>query len=332
MKTCPQCGVEMEDSHTTCPVCGADYLQAAIAGISGSARNTSSGNADITTAASNSDEYDASLLLSGLEEGLRVLDTAALPTLAETLAQKPIKAQIYGSISLFGLIAGFAAGAPFFYILAVLAAIPCITALIAHMRHCESLGNGEKMIHAAARIFTEDATSMRSRFANNPTVIEQLDAMQQRIDQAFAIQAKKHASNAKKIRIIALVLLILACIGAGTLAIRNHAARKAEAEYAAQPEWIKLRDSYLATATNDVHSGNSERFAVVQAMLNANETTFAEEFFFAHCQGKVGDIDCALLIANNYRKQQDYNALNAFADKVKLRYDSDTRKIQTLKR
>ncbi len=322
----------MEDSRTTCPACGTDYLQATIAGITGSARNSSSGNADITAAANNSDEYDATLLLSGLEEGLRVLDTASLPTLAETLAQKRIKAQIYGGITLFGLIAGFAAGAPFFYIVAILAVIPCITAIIAHMRHCEALGNGEKIIHAAARIFTEDAASMRSRFADNPMVIEQLDAMQQRIDQALTVQAERHVSNAKKIRIIALVLLILACIGAGALAIRNHAARKAEAEYAAQPEWIKLRDSYLAEATNDAHSGNKARTEVVQAMIKAAETTAAEEFFFAHCQGKVGDIDCALLIANNYRKQQNHNALNAFADKVKLRYDSDTRKIQTLKR
>lgn len=332
MKTCPRCGVEMEDSRTTCPACGADYLQAAIAGITGSARVASSENSGAMAAANNSDEYEASLLLSGLEEGLRVLDTATLPTLTATLQQKRIKAQIYGSIAIFGLISGFVAGAPFFYIVAGLAVIPCITAIIAHMRHCEALSDGEKIIHAAARIFTEDAASMRSRFADNPMVIAQLDAMQQRIDQALAVQAERHTSNAKKIRIILLVLLLLAGIGVGALAIRNHAARKAEAEYAAQPEWIKLRDSYLAEATNDAHSGNKARTEVVQAMIDAAETTAAEEFFFAHCQGKVGDIDCALLIANKYRQQQRNDALNAFADKVKLRYDSDTRKIQTLKR
>lgn len=332
MKTCPQCGVEMEDSRTTCPACGVDYLQAAIAGITGSARATSSETSGAMDTTNNSNEYETSLLLSGLEEGLRVLDSATLPTLTETLQQKRIKVQLYGSIAIFGLISGFAAGAPFFYIVAILALIPCITALIAHIRHCEALSNGEKIIHAAARIFTEDATSIRSRFAGNHLVIEQLDAMQQRIDQALSLQADKHAKNTKKIRIILLVLLLLAGIGVGALAIRNHAARKAEAEYAAQPEWIKLRDSYLSEATNDVHSGNKARTQVVRAMVDADETTAAEEFFFAHCQGKVGDIDCALLIANKYRQQQRNDALNTFANKVKLRYDSDTRKIQTLKR
>ncbi len=329
MKTCPQCGVAMEDSRTTCLACGADYLQAAIAGITRSARNTASEYAENATQQT---EYDASLLLSGMEEGLRVLDNATLPTLMETFKRKSIKAKVHGGIVLFGVIAGVAAGAPFFYILAGLAAIPCVTAVIASIRHREALGSGEKMIHAAAHIFAEDAAPMRERFADNPTVLEQLDAMQQRIDHAFALQAEHHAANAKKIAIMAIVLLIIASIGVGALAIRNHAARKAEAEYAAQPEWIKLRDGYLTTTNNDEHSGKEERTAVITAMLDAEETTAAEEFFFAHSQGKVGDFDCAMLIVRKYQEQQAQEALNSFADNVKLRYDSDTRKIKKLKR
>ena len=56
----------------------------------------------------------------------------------------------------------------------------------------------------------------------------------------------------------------------------------------------------------------------------------AEDFFFAHCQGKVGDADCAMLIAGHYKAKKDAVALDAFAGKVSLRYDSDTQKVKSL--
>jgi len=56
----------------------------------------------------------------------------------------------------------------------------------------------------------------------------------------------------------------------------------------------------------------------------------AEDFFFAHCQGKVGDADCAMLIAGHYKAKKDAVALDAFVGKVSLRYDSDTQKVKSL--
>lgn len=48
-------------------------------------------------------------------------------------------------------------------------------------------------------------------------------------------------------------------------------------------------------------------------------------------QGRMGDVDCALLIARHYKTHNDAEALGAFTDRVKLRYDSDTRKVKSLK-
>ena len=45
----------------------------------------------------------------------------------------------------------------------------------------------------------------------------------------------------------------------------------------------------------------------------------------------MGDVDCALLIARHYKTHNDAEALGAFTDRVKLRYDSDTRKVKSLK-
>lgn len=131
--------------------------------------------------------------------------------------------------------------------------------------------------------------------------------------------------------LIAAVVLALCSAGVGALAVRNHAARRAEAAYAAQPEWIKLRDGYLASAGDDGDGGKDLRLKVVHAMLAAGESAAAEEFFFAHSQGRMGDVDCALLIARHYKTHNDAEGLGAFTDRVKLRYDSDTRKVKSLK-
>ncbi len=56
--------------------------------------------------------------------------------------------------------------------------------------------------------------------------------------------------------------------------------------------------------------------AVVRAMLADGQGAAAEDFFFAHCQGKVGDADCAMLIAGHYKAKKDAVALDAFVGKV----------------
>jgi len=111
---------------------------------------------------------------------------------------------------------------------------------------------------------------------------------------------------------------------------RMRAARKAQAAYAAQPEWVRLRDSYADAAGDDEYAGKDLRIAVVRAMLADGQGAAAEDFFFAHCQGKVGDADCAMLIAGHYKAKKDAVALDAFVGKVSLRYDSDTQKVKSL--
>ena len=112
--------------------------------------------------------------------------------------------------------------------------------------------------------------------------------------------------------------------------MRNHAAREAQAAYAAKPEWVRLRDSYADAAGDDEYAGKDLRIAVVRARLADGQGAAAEDFFFAHCQGKVGDADCAMLIAGHYKAKKDAVALDAFAGKVSLRYDSDTQKVKSL--
>ena len=286
MKTCPVCGAQMPDSQNLCPACGADYVEAVVN--------------DITAGV----EADPSLMLASLEEGLAGLDTVPMPAPGETV--RKMMPLLCGVALAFCLLSGVLTGANFFYLLAIVALILLVAAL---MRGRQRLSAGEVVVRAAARVFAEDAASVRERFAGNAEVMARLDAMELRLDDALAGQAAAHARNRKKVMLVAAVVLALCSAGVGALAVRNHAARRAAAAYAAQPEWIKLRDGYLA----------------------AGESAAAEEFFFAHSQGRMGDVDCALLIARHYKTHNDAEALGAFTDRVKLRYDSDTRKVKSLK-
>lgn len=310
MKTCPHCGNRMDDAQKSCPTCGVDYLEAVIGDLAGSTRS------------------DASLRFESIEEGLRPIEGAVLPSMGETVRR--MMPQLSGGALLFLVIAGLATKGVLFYLLAAAAAVPFLGSIVRTLRGRKPLGRGELVVTAAARLFEEDAAALRRDFPERKEVTERLDEMQARIGQALALQAEAHARNRRKILIAALALLAVACIGVGALALRNHAARKAEAEYARQPEWVKLRDEYLAAAENGASADSALRLAVVRAMLDARQPAEAEAFFFAHCQGEPGDIDCALLIAGSYRS--DPQALDAFVDRAALRYDSDTRKLKKLKR
>ena len=221
----------------------------------------------------------------------------------------------------FCLLAGVATGANIFYLLVAVALVPLAVSLLARMQGKLRLSAGEVVVRAAARVFAEDAASVRERFAGDAEVLARLDAMQLRL---------AHAQNRRKVTVIAAVVLICCSAGAGALAVRKHAARKAQAAYAAQPEWVRLRDSYADAAGDDEYAGKDLRIAVVRAMLADGQSAAAEDFFFAHCQGKVGDADCAMLIAGHYKAKKDAVALDAFVGKVSLRYDSDTQKVKSL--
>lgn len=300
----------MEDSQNRCPVCGTDYLSAVVSEISG-------GGTD----------EDASSL-DTLEASLQPLDEAPLPTPGETLRR--LSVELYSVAAVFCLLAGAVTRANLFYLLALVPIVLLIPKIVARLRHKRPMGRGEVLVQAASRIFAEDAALVRERMAGRGDAEARLAAMQQRVDRAEALQREAHARNGRRIRLVAGAVLLVACLGVGVLAVHNHGVREAAAAYAAQPEWIKLRDAYLARATSDEYSGQQERESVLQAMLGAGEVTAAEDFFFAHCQGKVGDLDCAMQLVAHYRETGDGKALRAFAERVTLRYDSDTRKIRSI--
>ena len=289
----------MEDSQHLCPDCGADYVEAVVNDIASGAG------------------ADSRLMLASLEEGLAGLDAVPLPALGDT-ARKMLPALCAAAL-VFCLLAGVATGANIFYLLAAVALVPLVVSLLDRMLGKLRLSAGEVVVRAAARVFAEDAASVRERFAGDAEVLARLDAMQLRLDDALARQASAHAQNRRKVTVIAAVVLICCSAGAGALAVRNHAAREAQAAYAAQPEWVRLRDSYADTAGDDKKKKNAD-----------GQGAAAEDFFFAHCQGKVGDADCAMLIAGHYKAEKDAVALDAFAGKVSLRYDSDTQKVKSL--
>ena len=297
----------MEDSQHLCPDCGANYVEAVVDDIASGAG------------------ADSRLMLASLEEGLAGLDAVPLPALGDT-ARKMLPALCAAAL-VFCLLAGVATGANIFYLLAAVALVPLAVSLLARMQGKLRLSAGEVVVRAAARVFAEDAASVRERFAGDAEVLARLDAMQLRLR---SLQASAHAQNRRKVTVIAAVVLICCSAGAGALAVRNHAARKAQAAYAAQPEWVRLRDSYADTAGDDEYAGKDLRIAVVRAMLADGQGAAAEDFFFAHCQGKVGDADCAMLIAGHYKAKKDAVALDAFVGKVSLRYDSDTQKVKSL--
>ena len=290
----------MEDSQHLCPDCGANYVEAVVDDIASGAG------------------ADSRLMLASLEEGLAGLDAVPLPALGDT-ARKMLPALCAAAL-VFCLLAGVATGANIFYLLAAVALVPLAVSLLARMQGKLRLSAGEVVVRAAARVFAEDAASVRERFAGDAEVL----------DDALARKASAHAQNRRKVTVIAAVVLICCSAGAGALAVRNHAARKAQAAYAAQPEWVRLRDSYADAAGDDEYAGKDLRIAVVRAMLADGQGAAAEDFFFAHCQGKVGDADCAMLIAGHYKAKKDAVALDAFVGKVSLRYDSDTQKVKSL--
>ncbi|WP_288210586.1 hypothetical protein [Alistipes sp. CAG:29] len=286
MKTCPVCGNRMEDSQHLCPDCGANYVEAVVDDIASGAG------------------ADSRLMLASLEEGLAGLDAVPLPALGDT-ARKMLPALCAAAL-VFCLLAGVATGANIFYLLAAVALVPLAVSLLARMQGKLRLSAGEVVVRAAARVFAEDAASVRERFAGDAEVLARLDAMQLRLDDALARQASAHAQNRRKVTVIAAVVLICCSAGAGALAVRNHAARKAQAAYAAQPEWVRLRDSYADAAGDDEYAGKDLRIAVVRAMLADGQGAAAEEPEAAPLVGDKNLINESTIIG----KQEKYEASN----------------------
>ena len=189
----------MEDSQHLCPDCGADYVGAVVDDIASGAG------------------ADSRLMLASLEEGLAGLDAVPLPALGDT-ARKMLPALCAAAL-VFCLLAGVATGANIFYLLAAVALVPLAVSLLARMQGKLRLSAGEVVVRAAARVFAEDAASVRERFGGDAGVLARLDAMQLRLDDALARQASAHAQNRRKVTVIAAVVLICCSAGAGALAV-----------------------------------------------------------------------------------------------------------------
>ena len=186
----------MEDSQHLCPDCGADYVEAVVNDIASGAG------------------ADSRLMLASLEEGLAGLDAVPLPALGDT-ARKMLPALCAAAL-VFCLLAGVATGANIFYLLVAVALVPLAVSLLARMQGKLRLSAGEVVVRAAARVFAEDAASVRERFAGDAEVLARLDAMQLRLDDALARQASAHAQNRRKVTVIAAVVLICCSAGAGS--------------------------------------------------------------------------------------------------------------------
>lgn len=315
MKTCPECGTQLSDKQEICPACGVNYLEATIASITGNAGTTESDT--------------AMMLLNGMEDSLRILNSVAKPTLGDTLRRMALL--VWGVSVVACVVAGLLCKAPFFYILAIAPAVPFIKALVLVLLRRQNMTNGERVAMATAKVFAEDAEKMRAEYAGSVQIIDRIDAMQDKVDNTLASLKSAHKRNKVIIIVLFSIVLAIFSVGVGALAIHNFKNRKAEAEYAALPEWIKARDNYLSSDQNNEYGDNSLRMGVITLMLEANEEAAAESFFFDSCMGYVGDADCALLIINHYRKASNKDALNIFIDRLTLRYNSDTAKLRKLK-
>jgi hypothetical protein len=187
------------------------------------------------------------------------------------------------------------------------------------------------MIRAAMSVFTGEASGLVDTFSKNAGVAKQLDMMKKKADEALARQKEARRKNQRKILLIALAVVLVFAAGVAVLAVQKNAKEKAATEYAAQPEWVRLQDSYEVSDPADQATRMALREQVVAAMLADGESSAAEEFFFTNSQGQLGDVDCATLIARYYKDAGDTEALRAFTGKLKLRYDSDTKKVRNIR-
>jgi NADH:ubiquinone oxidoreductase subunit K len=226
MKICPVCDSKMSVNETHCPKCGEDYLASVVG--------------DIISSSGRDSELE--LKLENLEEGLSGIESLPKPTLGDTARRLMPVLSAVGA--LFFFLSGMLTRVHIFYILAIILFIIAVIGFIVKFSGRKPLCKGEVILHAAARIFNEDSAVIREQYGNQGGVAERLDAMQMRLDEAFARLEAAHERNMRKVLIITAVVIVICSAGVGALAVKKNAIRMAEAEYAMQPEWVKLRDNY----------------------------------------------------------------------------------------
>jgi hypothetical protein len=226
---------------------------------------------------------------------------------------------------------GTATETHFFYVLSVVFVGATIFSTVRKVKHRSAQGGkSAATLAATTNVFEENSKAILAKHKNNEVIVKRLEAVQSRLAEIKAVHAKKDRENRRTIWIITAICAVLFTAGVSVLAVEKYKVRKAEAEYAMLPTWVKVRDNFIASEYNNEYGDSAARIVVLTEMLNANQEAEAEKFFFEYCMGNVGDFDCAKFIIEHYRKENNAAAVEAFTGKLKLRYESDTTKAKQL--
>ncbi len=268
-------------------------------------------------------------LIQYMESGVDNIISLGLPTFRDSFSK--MSKGVSSVAAVLQMMAGVACENVIFYVLAIGIIGVTLFSSFKTVKQRTSGSKSDAVIKATANVFEENYKTLMAKHKDNPELVRRLDAMKGRLTEAKAAHNRKHAENKRKIWIITAVCSVLFIAGVTPLAINNYKENKAEAEYAQQPTWIKVRDAYISSEYNNEYGDNSARLYVITEMLNADQSAAAEEFFFGYCMGYVGDFDCAKLIIERYRSRKEVAALESFQQRLELRYDSDTQKAKQIK-
>lgn len=331
MKKCPRCGATLTDQQQICPSCGGDYVQLSIQGISGQADDGDS--VPITVSSEpDSDEHRRKPSVSVISTLLSMMQSAVndivMPTIRESFGkiEKNVVAGMFG----LNTLSGVSSGSKIFYIVAAICLIRFVYSFAKKQKSGGVMGKSEAKIKATSNVFEDNIKTIKEKCHGDAETMKQVEILQGKLNEAKAAYDKQDRKNRRNIWMITGVCAMLIIAVAVPLSIDNIKTKIAEAEYAQQPDWVKVRDNYINSEYNDEFGDNSARIYVLTEMLNAEQYDAAESFFFDYCMGNVGDFDCAKFIIERYRKAGNDSSAEAFKQKLSLRYDSDTQRAKKL--
>lgn len=167
----------------------------------------------------------------------------------------------------------------------------------------------------------------RRSFGKDSEVARQIDELTAEIIDTLR---ERRESNRKILYTWLAISTACAIAAGGSIFIANRAAQKSieQAEYG---KYQKSVETFAASSDNDEHIGGAVRTSIVKSMTAAGDTAFAEKFFFAYCQGRVDDFDCAKTIVESLIAAKDYAGAARFVEQAAtLRYKSDIVKLKKL--
>ena len=167
----------------------------------------------------------------------------------------------------------------------------------------------------------------RRSFGKDHEVARQIDDLTAEIIDTL----RERSSASRKVVYMWLAIVAIFVLAAGgSIITANHAAQKSieQAEYG---KYQKSVDAFAASSDNDEYIGGAARTSIVSSMPAAGDTALAEKFFFAYCQGRVDDFDCARVIVEAFIATNDYAGAARFVEQIAvLRYKSDIVKLKKL--